>query len=258
MKKILFFISISLILCKVQLEADSAEISPTILKASNQIPDSFDWRERINFGKFENNQNSCASSWAYATLEMLEALYAKEKGIYIKLSEQMLIDCDTYDDGCNGGTIINALKWIKANGIMKAEDYPYRGTKGTCKADPSKYIDMKVTGYRQLGSISSPADEEVMKQVLYEDGPYIVGINSIGLYSYKSGILDLSKTKCPPNDINHFPLLVGYGSTERIDYWIIKNSWGSSWGERGYFRIARGKGVCGINSSPIIANVSFE
>ena len=242
MKKDIFFAYICLLLFQV----------------SYEIPDSFDWREHINFGKSIRDQGACGSNWAFETMEMLEALYAKGKGVYIKLSVQMLIDCDNLDNGCNGGTIENALTWIKANGIMREEDYPYRGVRGICKMDPSKFIDMKVIGYKKLGSITTPASENEMAQLLYEEGPYTIGMNSVGLYAYASGILDLSSTKCPPDNINHFPLLVGYGTTGKLDYWIVKNSWGSSWGEKGYFRIARGKGVCGINRYPVCALVEFE
>ena len=69
-----------------------------------------------------------------------------------EFSVQQLIDCDTLDSGCNGGTIINALTWLKSNGIMLESDYPYTGRKSTCKQDSTKYIDMKVTGYKKLGS----------------------------------------------------------------------------------------------------------
>lgn len=233
-------------------------LTPFKVKVSNDVPESYDWRNFITMPM--KDQGSCGSGWAFATLEMLETLYSKEKGMYLTFSEQMLIDCVSKNSGCNGGYIEYALEWIMNNGIMKASDYPYTGMKGTCKSSSARYIDMKVTGYQKLGEASpiyGPADEEEMKVLLYQKGPYSVGINCDQLYMYSSGILDVSSTKCPPTGINHHVLLVGYGTTNGIDYWILKNSWGSSWGERGYFRVARGKSVCGVNYYAIVADVEF-
>lgn len=226
-----------------------------LLQLSLEIPDSFNWLNKITNYR---EPGSCGSNWSFSTLSLLESYYQLNKGKYIKLSEQMLLDCDTYDNGCNDGSVGNALKWIKKNGIMKDSDYAYKGVSGVCKKDPSKYIDMKVTGYTKLGSESSPADEEEMKKILYEQGPISIGINATPLTHYSSGIIDLDSDKCPPNEINHRGLIVGYGTINGIDFWLVKNSWGKPWGENGLLRIRRGKGVCGINYDAYIADVSFE
>ena len=121
---------------------------------------------------------------------------------------------------------------------------------------------MKITGYIKLGDSSdsySPADEDEMKEFLYENGPLSIGINADPLQTYSSGILDLPSSKCPSSGINHAVLLVGYGvdSNSGLNYWIVKNSWGKSWGESGYFRIRRGNGTCGVNCYVLSATVSF-
>ena len=221
------------------------------------IPDSFDWRDYRPMPTRE--PGSCGTNWSFATLNMLEALYINQKGRYVKFSEQMLLDCVTKNNGCDG-YVEYALDWIKQNGIMRDSDYAYKGTKGTCKAVPSLYVDMKVTGYRKLGETTTkygPADENEMRHMLYQKGPYSVGINSSLLRTYTGGILDASNTKCPPTAIDHSCLLVGYGTSNGLDYWILKNSWGKSWGESGYFRVARGKSVCGVNYYAIYADVEF-
>ena len=236
-----------------------ANFNPFIVSPSNAAPDSWDWRDKGCVTPIKD-QGSCGSCWAFATCANLEGLYCRNKGVMIDLSEQMLIDCDSYDSGCNGGLMEYAFEWIKENGIMKEEDYPYTGYKGTCKADPSKYIDMKVTGYKKLGSSTStwsPVDEDEVKEFLYETGPLSVALNANPLQTYTGGVLD--PNNCPVSGINHAVTLVGYGydSASGKYYWIVKNSWGKSWGENGYFRIRRGNGTCGINCYITTATVSF-
>ena len=176
-------------------------------------------------------------------------------------SEQMLVDCDTSDSGCNGGLMEYSFTWLKKNGgIMLDSDYPYKGTKQSCKSDKTKYVDMTITGYKKLGSswsTWSAVDEDEIKEFLYQTGPLAIALNADPLQTYTSGILDLTSTKCPSSGINHAVTLVGYGTQSSTDYWIVKNSWGKSWGESGYFRIRRGNGTCGVNCYITTALVSF-
>ena len=219
-------------------------------------PDAYDWRDygRVSPVKV---QGSCL---AFSIIANLEGLYYAKKGVMKTFSEQMLVDCDTSDSGCNGGLMQYAFTWLKKNGIMLDSDYPYTGTKGTCKSDKSKYVDMSVTGYKKLGSswsTWSAVDEDEVKDFLYETGPLAIALNANPLQTYVSGILDLTSSQCPSSGINHAVTLVGYGTEDSVAYWIIKNSWGTSWGEKGYFRIRRGKGTCGVNCYITTATVSF-
>ena len=179
----------------------------------------------------------------------------------VPLSEQMLVDCDTYDSACNGGLMEYAFTWLKENGgIMKQADYTYKGYKSTCRSNPSKYVDMKITGYTKLGSSYStwsPVDEGQIKEFLYETGPLAVAMNADPLSSYTGGIFDKSSSQCPSSGINHAVTMVGYGTASGKDYWIVRNSWGKNWGGSGYFRIVRGTGCCGINCYITTAKVSF-
>ena len=236
-----------------------ANFDPTIVKVSNAAPDAYDWRD---YGRVSpvKDQGSCGSCWAFATVANLEGLYYANKGVMKTFSEQMLVDCDTSDSGCNGGLMQYAFTWLKKNGIMLDSDYPYTGTKGTCKSDKTKYVDMTVTGYKKLGSswsTWSAVDEDEVKEFLYETGPLAIALNADPLQTYTSGILDLTSTKCPSSGINHAVTLVGYGTENSVAYWIVKNSWGTAWGEKGYFRIRRGNGTCGINCYITTATVSF-
>ena len=216
----------------------------------NEVPDSFDWREKNIIG---NVQDQDLIGWIQPITGMLESLYALGKGNYIYLSKQMLLDCVPQTSDFIGDQIPTALRWIMRNGVSRNSDYPYRGLKGTCKT--SEYIDMKVRRYTKLGP---NADEEEMKQLLYGNGPYIVLLNSNFLMTYNAGIIDLNETKCPSSGINAAFLLVGYGTSAGKDYWIVKSSLGKAWGEKGYFRIVRNKGACGINQSAFVPFVEFD
>ena len=239
-----------------------ANFKPKIVKVTNSAPDSWDWRAK-GYVALVKDQGSCGSCWAFSTVANLEGQYYKGKGKMETFSEQMLVDCDTYDSACNGGLMEYAFTWLQQNGgIMNDRDYPYKGYKSTCQSDPSKYVDMTITGYEKLGSSAStwsPVDEDEIKEFLYETGPLAVALNANPLQTYTGGILDKTSSQCSTSGINHAVTMVGYGHDdgENKDYWIVKNSWGESWGENGYFRIKRGSGVCGINCYITTGTVSF-
>ena len=238
-----------------------ANFHPHIVKLTNAAPEAWDWRDK-GYVAHVKDQGSCGSCWAFSTMANLEGQYYKNKGKMVTFSEQMLVDCDTYDSGCNGGLMENTFDWLKENGIMTDADYPYVGYKQSCQKDPSKYIDMKVTGYKKLGSSTStwsPVDEDEIKEFLYETGPLAIALNANPLQTYTGGILDKTSSQCPVSGINHAVTMVGYGHDDASDkdYWIVKNSWGQSWGEKGYFRIKRGSGTCGVNCYITTGLVSF-
>ncbi len=239
-----------------------ANFEPVSVKTSNAAPSSLDWRTYGRVARVKD-QGTCGSCWAFATVANLEGLYAAYKGIQVTFSEQMLVDCDTSDSGCNGGLMQYSFTWLKKNGgIMYEAEYPYRGYQQTCMSDASRYADFYITGYQKLGSSWSTwscVDEEQVKEFLYQVGPLAIALNADYLSDYISGVFDLSSTYCPSSGINHAVTLVGYGydSTYGLDYWIVKNSWGSNWGESGYFRIRRGNNVCGVNCYITTATVSF-
>jgi len=227
-----------------------ANFNPYHAKISNAAPDAFDWRDKGAVGPV-GDQGAYGAATAFATIDNLQALYYLKKGKFVTLSKQMLMDCVR-----NIQMINYIFEWLIENGIESDADYPDKGMIGTCKADPSKYLDMIITGIKQL---NSPADEEEMKEFLYETAPLIVGLNGTPLQTYSGGIIDKTSRECPSSGINHLATLVGYGhdSATGKDYWIVKNSWGKSWGESGYFRIKRGSGTCGINTYVMTATVSF-
>ena len=228
-------------------------LKPYKVKAKNDAPDTWDWRDHNAVGPVKD-QEACGSCWAFSAVANLEGLYAIEKGNIVTMSEQLLVDCDYYDSGCNGGLMENAFNFLVENGGINTDtDYPYEGYQGDCRADPSKYVDMTVTGYKAYAEFE-PCDENDMKDWLCETGPLSVALNADPLMDYVSGVID--DDSCDPAYLDHGVTLVGYG-TDDGDYWIVKNSWGASWGEDGYFRMRRGKGMCGINTYVVTATVSF-
>lgn len=216
------------------------EVQHTI---SGEAPEAFNWVDQKALGAVKN-QGSCGSCWAFSTVGNLEGLYYIKYGENKRFSEQQLVDCDDKDEGCNGGLMENTFEWIKENGGVQLEsDYPYKGRDQQCKQDKEKLV-VKVDSFVKLDSV----DEEVIKEYLYKTGPLAIALNANPLQYYYGGIVDDDEKSCDPQGLNHGVVLVGYGSENGVDYWIVRNSWGASWGEKGYFRMLRGKGTCGINT----------
>ena len=215
------------------------------LKKDLKLPEAFDWVLDKDVLGTPKNQYSCGSCWAFSIVGHLEALYYMKYGEHKTFSEQQLVDCDSYDEGCDGGEFLPAYKWIKENGGLQSDiDYPYQARDQICSQDQSRNI-VKISSYELLDT----TDEEVIKQYLYEHGPLAIGINAYPLNWYARGVIDWGTDNCAHDDINHAVILVGYGhdDEEGLDYWRIRNSWGENWGEKGYFRVSRGKGTCGVN-----------
>ena len=223
------------------------------LKKDLQLPESFDWVTDKNVLGAAKNQYSCGSCWAFSIVGHLEALYYLKYGEHKTFSEQQLVDCDTYDEGCNGGEFLPAYKWIKENGGLQSDtDYPYQARGQACSQDKTKNI-VKISSYQLLET----TDEEIIKQYLYEIGPLAIGVNAYPLNWYARGVIDWGTENCSHDDINHAVVLVGYGhdDEEGLDFWRIRNSWGADWGEKGYFRVSRGKGTCGVNQHVSFASI---
>ena len=142
-----------------------SNFEPYIVKGVN-VPEEWDWNEKGYVTRVKD-QGECSSCWAFTSIGNLEGQYFKRTHQLESFSEQMLIDCDDIDRGCHGGLMQDTFNWIKERGgIMKESDYPYEGYKGICKNEASKYVKMKVTGFKKLGKggLWSPVDENEMKE----------------------------------------------------------------------------------------------
>jgi len=135
----------------------------------------------------------------------------------------------------------NAFVYIIKHGIDTEDSYKYTARDGTCKQDKG-VLGANLTAWEKVST-----NEVQMAAYLSQHGPIAVALNANPLQMYSSGILD--PKSCNPKDLDHGVLIVGYGSASGKDFWIVKNSWGKSWGEQGYFRLIRGKGACGINTA---------
>jgi cathepsin F len=219
---------------------------------SGDVPEKFDWRDHGAVTTVKN-QGMCGSCWAFSAVGNLEGqLQLKTGGSAVDLSPQQLVDCDKVDEGCNGGLMDTAFDYVKnAGGIEALSDYPYAGSDNTCQFDVKKSV-AKVSGYKFAGT----EDEEQIKAFLFQTGPLAIAINATPLQFYFWGIFNPWFTwLCDPEGLNHGVLLVGYGVEGSTKYWVVKNSWGSGWGEGGYFRIVRGSGACGLNKYVITATL---
>lgn len=209
----------------------------------NAAPTSFDYTTTGAVTPVKD-QKDCGSCWAFSTTGNIEGQYFLKYKKGVSFSEQQLVDCDhEYNDGCEGGLPISAFEYLQFAGIMSEDSYPYEGVDGDCrykKKDVVLYVD-------SFASIDS--NEDQIKEILYAKGPLSVALNALPIKNYVPGTIFIpTSSNCNPFALNHAVLLVGYGvSPLGIPYWKVKNSWGASWGENGYFRIIRGQGACGIN-----------
>jgi C1A family cysteine protease len=219
-------------------------------RVGDAVPESVDWREKGAVAEVKD-QGSCGSCWAFSAIGAVEGINQIVTGDLKSLSEQELVDCDTsYNEGCNGGLMDYAFEFIiKNGGIDTEEDYPYKGVDGRCDQNRKNAKVVTIDSYEDL----PPNSEESLKKAL-SNQPIAVAIEGGGraFQLYDSGVFD----GICGTDLDHGVLAVGYGSENGKDYWIVKNSWGASWGESGYIRMERnikdsaGAGKCGIAVEP--------
>ncbi|VDO69610.1 unnamed protein product [Heligmosomoides polygyrus] len=216
-------------------------------------PPEMDWTKQ---GKLTpvKDQGQCGSCWAFATVASVEAAYAIKTGNLTRLSEQEMIDCDSQNSGCQGGYRPFAMNFVKQNGLMKEDEYPYRGNDhNQCllKKDAERVF---IKSHTMLST-----NEEVIASWIATNGPATFGMNvTKSMYSYRSGIFSPSQEECEAHSLgSHALTLVGYGTESGQAYWLVKNSWGSRWGQNGYFQLARGQNSCGVANTvvgPVMGN----
>jgi len=232
------------------LNSKQIEFSPQDLKAPQShvflsLPASVDWRT-AGVVTAVKDQGQCGSCWAFSTTGAVEGAWAIKTGKLVSLSEQQLVDCDKTNYGCNGGWPVDAMAWLIKNGGSDTEaSYPYTAKGGWCK---SGVPGGNITTYKQIPKGS----ESDLQSATANIGPVSVCIDAsnTSFQLYKSGVY--VEPKCNPNNLDHAVLVVGYGTESGKDYWLVKNSWGTSWGESGYIKMLRnGNNQCGIASAAV-------
>ncbi|KAI3495358.1 hypothetical protein L1887_37687 [Cichorium endivia] len=226
----------------------------TLSSKSCDAPASLDWRDKGVVTPIKD-QGQCGSCWAFSVTGSIEGAHAIATGDLISLSEQELVDCDTNDYGCDGGNMDTAYRWIIKNGGIDSEaDYPYtssNGRDGKCDKTKSKKAVVTIASYVDVES----KNEDALLCAVAKT-PVTIGIDgsAYDFQLYTGGIYngDCSNS---PNSIDHAVLVVGYGSQDGEDYWIVKNQWGTYWGMDGYMLMKRNanikNGVCGMYLEPL-------
>ncbi|EEZ97696.1 cathepsin L precursor [Tribolium castaneum] len=231
---------------KTPLRSGELDESITFIPPANvELPKQIDWR-KLGAVTPVKDQGQCGSCWSFSTTGSLEGQHFRKSKKLVSLSEQNLIDCsEKYgNNGCNGGLMDNAFRYIKDNGGIDTEQsYPYKAEDEKCHYKPRN----KGATDRGFVDIES-GDEEKLKAAVATVGPISVAIDASHptFQQYSEGVY--YEPECSSEQLDHGVLVVGYGTDEDgNDYWLVKNSWGDSWGDQGYIKMARNRdNNCGI------------
>jgi C1A family cysteine protease len=221
-----------------------------IIFNTTDLPSSVDWRPTGAVTPVQD-QGSCGSCYAFSAVGAIEGAYWKLTNKTTAFSVQQIVDCadgSYQNQGCGGGLPDWVFDYVWDNGLQTNATYPYTGGNGYCNDDPQEYV-VQLTHYYDVTHLNPDQLKGAVQQV----GPISIGVGAgnPAWFNYAGGIIDDANV-CKPN-LDHAVLLVGYGSENGKDYWIVKNTWGADWGENGYVRIliSSGFGVCGVNMTPI-------
>jgi len=215
---------------------EERQVLPKIYRAP---VDSFDWRNQSRVTDVKD-QGQCGSCWAFSVTENIESVWMIAKGLTPStmqlLAPQQIVDCDTSDDGCNGGDTPTAYAYvIKAGGMDTEKSYPYQAEDGDCAFQPSN-VFTTISSWKYA---TQTKNEKEIQSNLVAWAPLSICVDAESWQDYSSGVM--SHTQCG-KDLDHCVQLTGYDGA----VWNVRNSWGSDWGETGYIRLQMGYNTCGM------------
>nr|XP_019936419.1 PREDICTED: cathepsin O [Paralichthys olivaceus] len=208
------------------------------------LPAKFDWRDKAAVAPVRNQQ-ACGSCWAFSVVGAVQSAHAIEGSQLEQLSVQQVLDCSIKNEGCNGGSPVRALNWLKQTRVklVPQSEYPYKAKTGICHFFSQSHDGVAV---KNFAAHDFGGQEEAMMGQLLEHGPLAAVVDAVSWQDYQGGII---QHHCSSQWSNHAVLVVGYDTTGDIPYWIVQNSWGPTWGNEGYVYIKIGGNICGIADS---------
>jgi len=224
---------------KAPVESFDVGVLPT---GVTQAPSTWDWRNK-NMVTPVKNQQQCGSCWAFSVTENIESMWCMAKGLdctsFPPLAPQEIVDCDTQDAGCEGGNPPTAYQFVMQEGGMEDESsYPYTAQDGTCNFQ-SNLVAVTISNWKYA---TTNSDETTMQNNLVAWGPLSICVDAEPWQDYTGGVLMASDCD---TTLDHCVQLVGYDMTQSTPFWIVRNSWGTDWGESGYIRLQYGQDTCG-------------
>ncbi|XP_053734960.1 cathepsin O isoform X2 [Synchiropus splendidus] len=208
------------------------------------LPARFDWRDRSVVAPVQNQQ-ACGSCWAFSVVGAVQAANAITGSPLQQLSVQQVVDCSFLNHGCNGGSPTKALTWLQQTRVklVPESEYPYTGETGICRFFSDSQAGVVLQNFT---AHNFSGQEEAMMGQLVSHGPLTAIVDAVSWQDYLGGII---QHHCSSHWSNHAVLVVGYDTTGEIPYWIVQNSWGTTWGNAGYVYVKIGGNLCGIADS---------